>query len=358
MSERVRLKVKNHDRIKENSVAQMRKPFPSQSITSSADRILFLQRTTGNHAVQRLLKSGTLQAKLRISQPTDLYEQEADRVADEIMHTYEPDICLRPVRFLAKGPSWRNPAKLVTPLLQREENKEEEEDPELKKLLSTESLKRYKNLKNRLQGLRKRSKIDLIKTIYKEVLDYNPFTIIDVKSITKEKQTKQIEGQTYEIITTSNAVTEWADDKDHSKGIKVTFEEELFKDPVEEIISTALHEAVHARQLEKGVPYSLFATPGREKNYKLAVAALSELDAYTIEINSPFFETLSKERKEQVKGFFNDAEKEAIKQLDNISEPLIYKPYQNALENILPRFKGLQKQRWFDSHPLPWKAKK
>jgi hypothetical protein len=49
---------------------------------SPANRILYLQRTAGNQAVQRLIKSGTLQAKLRIGQPGDKYEQEADRVAD------------------------------------------------------------------------------------------------------------------------------------------------------------------------------------------------------------------------------------------------------------------------------------
>jgi len=41
---------------------------------------LLLQQTIGNQAVGRII-----QAKLTISQPSDLYEQEADRVADEVM---------------------------------------------------------------------------------------------------------------------------------------------------------------------------------------------------------------------------------------------------------------------------------
>jgi hypothetical protein len=45
---------------------------------SSADMILHLQRTAGNQAVQRLIKSGALQAKLKISQPNDMYEQETE----------------------------------------------------------------------------------------------------------------------------------------------------------------------------------------------------------------------------------------------------------------------------------------
>ena len=47
--------------------------------------ILKLQQTIGNQSVQRLLCSGRLQAKLTISQPGDIYEQEADRVADQVM---------------------------------------------------------------------------------------------------------------------------------------------------------------------------------------------------------------------------------------------------------------------------------
>ena len=54
------------------------------------DRILQLQRTAGNQAVQRLIKSRALQAKLKISQPNDIYEQEADRVAEQVMRMPDP----------------------------------------------------------------------------------------------------------------------------------------------------------------------------------------------------------------------------------------------------------------------------
>ncbi|OEU71723.1 MAG: hypothetical protein BA863_01330, partial [Desulfovibrio sp. S3730MH75] len=56
-----------------------------QSMDTLADRILFLQRTAGNQAVSRLMRSGALQAKLRMGQPGDFYEQEADRVANQVM---------------------------------------------------------------------------------------------------------------------------------------------------------------------------------------------------------------------------------------------------------------------------------
>lgn len=47
--------------------------------------ILGLQQTTGNLAVGRLLDGSLLQAKLRIGPPGDVYEREADRVADRIL---------------------------------------------------------------------------------------------------------------------------------------------------------------------------------------------------------------------------------------------------------------------------------
>ena len=67
--------------------------FPSHTLRASAAEtarvsphpIFRLQKTIGNRAVQRLLKSWALQAKLAVSQPGDIYEQEADRVADLVI---------------------------------------------------------------------------------------------------------------------------------------------------------------------------------------------------------------------------------------------------------------------------------
>jgi hypothetical protein len=44
----------------------------------------------GNLAVQRLLRSGVIRPKLAISQPGDMYEREADRIAEQVMRTPEP----------------------------------------------------------------------------------------------------------------------------------------------------------------------------------------------------------------------------------------------------------------------------
>ena len=43
----------------------------------------------GNLATQRLFRSGVIQPKLAISQPGDVHEEEADRIAEEIMRMPE-----------------------------------------------------------------------------------------------------------------------------------------------------------------------------------------------------------------------------------------------------------------------------
>ncbi|MCX9009877.1 MAG: DUF4157 domain-containing protein [Candidatus Methanoperedens sp.] len=87
MSEKVRIAAKNLEAKKET--IQTQKGGISQPANSPADRILFLQRTIGNKAVQRLARSGRLQTKLRIGSPGDKYEQEADRIAEQVMRMPE-----------------------------------------------------------------------------------------------------------------------------------------------------------------------------------------------------------------------------------------------------------------------------
>jgi hypothetical protein len=63
-------------------------PIDSQQQVAAipaVQRILQLQRTIGNRAVQRLI-----QTKLQVSQPDDVYEREADRVAEYVMQMPEP----------------------------------------------------------------------------------------------------------------------------------------------------------------------------------------------------------------------------------------------------------------------------
>ena len=100
---------------KKNSPLLTQRTKSSQPIKTPAERILFLQRSIGNQAVQRLIKSGTLQAKLKIGPPGDKYEQEADRVAEQVPGVQQH---LENEIFQAK--------LAINPLVQRQA---EEEDP-------------------------------------------------------------------------------------------------------------------------------------------------------------------------------------------------------------------------------------
>lgn len=91
MAERA-LASKTSEAKKENPTSCVLKAEHSPSAVSPVEHILFLHRTIGNQAVQRLMKSGALQTKLRISQPGDVYEQEADRVAGAVMRMAEPEV--------------------------------------------------------------------------------------------------------------------------------------------------------------------------------------------------------------------------------------------------------------------------
>jgi Domain of unknown function (DUF4157) len=57
---------------------------------ASPDAILALQGQIGNRGVQRMLASKNVQTKLSVGPAADTYEQEADRVADSVMRTLNP----------------------------------------------------------------------------------------------------------------------------------------------------------------------------------------------------------------------------------------------------------------------------
>ena len=144
---------------KRNSPLRIQRKKSSQQIKSPADIILFLQRTIGNQAVQRLIKSGTLQAKLRIGQPGDVYEQEADRVADEVMLMPEPEPGVqRQVKPEEEERLQSKPlANQITPLVQvqRQEELEEEEEEVLQtRKISGENTDITPDLESKIQAIR------------------------------------------------------------------------------------------------------------------------------------------------------------------------------------------------------------
>jgi hypothetical protein len=77
----VRVSEKKFEAAKDDKTSQIRTSDYSQPVNPSIDRILFLLRTIGNQAVGRLIKSGALQAKLKIGQSRD------ERVAEQVMVT-------------------------------------------------------------------------------------------------------------------------------------------------------------------------------------------------------------------------------------------------------------------------------
>src|SRR5215208_5915537 len=63
-----------------------RSQLQKQSVVKSAAKhpLRALHQSIGNQAVQRLIQSHYIQAKLNVSQPGDQFEQEADRTADAV----------------------------------------------------------------------------------------------------------------------------------------------------------------------------------------------------------------------------------------------------------------------------------
>ncbi len=97
-----------------------------RSMNSHYDRMLFLQKSIGNQAVQRLFKSGRIQARLQTSRPGDAHEREADRLAEQVMQMAEPQV-QRQAEEEEKEPIQTKPvAGQITPLVQRQQEEEKE----------------------------------------------------------------------------------------------------------------------------------------------------------------------------------------------------------------------------------------
>lgn len=76
---------KSQDRTARRSERIRERPGPS----SKEHPVVQLQWSHGNQAVQRLVRSGAIQAKLRANGPGDRYEQEADRVTEEVVGPFQ-----------------------------------------------------------------------------------------------------------------------------------------------------------------------------------------------------------------------------------------------------------------------------
>ena len=98
----------------------------SNNNTRYYNQASFFQKAYGNMASLRLNRKA-IQAKLKIGQPNDKYEQEADRFADTVMSM--PDHALQRQGEEEEEPVQAKPlAEGITPLLQRQEEPVEEEE--------------------------------------------------------------------------------------------------------------------------------------------------------------------------------------------------------------------------------------
>ena len=118
--------------------------------------VLKLQQQIGNQAVQRLLQPRHIQAKLTIGQPNDKYEQEADRVADQVMRMPESKIQREINEFdedeMEQEEIQTKPlGATITPVVQRQLTDEiEEEEEEL--LQAKEMPGQSPEVSNKLEG--------------------------------------------------------------------------------------------------------------------------------------------------------------------------------------------------------------
>lgn len=82
--------------------------------------------------ISRILRDTGVQAKLTIGQPNDKYEQEADRVADQVMAIPYPKLQRKPENE-KEGETFQSKplVEQITPLLQRQEEPPGEEEEEL-----------------------------------------------------------------------------------------------------------------------------------------------------------------------------------------------------------------------------------
>jgi outer membrane protein OmpA-like peptidoglycan-associated protein len=114
------------------SVESIAAELSGMSTGGRAPTLLALQKTHGNRYVQRVVSG--IQAKLVVGQPDDKYEQEADRVAEQVMRMPEPQVQRQPEKedLIQTKPL----VDQITPLIQKqvEEKKEEEEELQAKEL--------------------------------------------------------------------------------------------------------------------------------------------------------------------------------------------------------------------------------
>lgn len=89
MQKRIRIAKKVNNTKRDNFIRNDKKPYFSKSLNSPFDKILHLQKALGNQAVQDLFESSAVQAKLNIWPSGNIYEKEAEKMAEKILYLPE-----------------------------------------------------------------------------------------------------------------------------------------------------------------------------------------------------------------------------------------------------------------------------
>jgi hypothetical protein len=129
---------------KKNPASSKSRQDLSQSLETPVKQILYLQQTAGNRAVNRLI-----QAKFKVGPPNDIYEKEADRVADKVMKMPESSLVQRESTCPEceekekeeGGIQTKSLSRQITPWIQRKTLKTDDEDVNAK-LMDTNRLQR------------------------------------------------------------------------------------------------------------------------------------------------------------------------------------------------------------------------
>jgi hypothetical protein len=134
------------------SVDSIATELSSMHTAERAPVLLALQQTHGNRYVQRVVAG--IQTKLKVGQPGDKYEQEADRVADAVMRMQEP----RVQRLAEKDEliQTKTLAGQITQLLQSQVGEVEREEKEIlqTKEHSDRTYEVSPDLESRIQSLK------------------------------------------------------------------------------------------------------------------------------------------------------------------------------------------------------------
>ncbi|MBD2359087.1 DUF4157 domain-containing protein [Tolypothrix sp. FACHB-123] len=155
------------------TLKQPKRGFGSQS-SDSSQALTQLQRQSQPlaHDISRI--SLRPQAKLTVSQPNDMYEQEADRVAQQVMHNMSQPANQQSIQREAMPEDEeqlqaKSLANSITPLVQREEIPEEEEQLQAKSLTnSITSLQREEIPEEEEEQLQAKSLTNSITSLQRE----------------------------------------------------------------------------------------------------------------------------------------------------------------------------------------------